>query len=93
MPPDRSGPQDVGYWPRVTGLTTWAGHPDEDFDERDHRKLRCGADRPAIIQTGAEIVPPRITRGETNTSPGVVWPGHKIEALAWPRRTVTRPGA
>ena len=39
--------------------------PDEDLDERDHCYRRCGADRPAIIQTGAEIVPLWIARGET----------------------------
>ncbi|GAB3216506.1 hypothetical protein GCM10027535_00550 [Mycolicibacterium hippocampi] len=69
------------------------GHPDEDFDERDHRYLLCGADSPAIIQTGTEMVPLGIARGETITSSGVVKPGHKNEALAWPRQNPTRPGA
>lgn len=50
--------RDVGYWARVAGsLTKGGGCPNEDLDVRDHRHARCGADRPAIIQTGTETVP------------------------------------
>ncbi len=76
----------------MTSLTSEVGYPDEDFDERDHRNPRRGADRPAIIQTGTEIVPPRIARGETITSAGVVGPDTKSKPSRGRVSTNDAPG-
>src|ERR1700691_3066211 len=46
----------MGYWSAGERRRTGVRRPNEDFDKRDHRDLRCGADRPAIIQTGTECV-------------------------------------
>ena len=69
---------------RRTGLDV-DRRPNEDFDKRDHRDPRCGADRPAIIQTGTECVRLEPLGARPSQVREKVTRAHS-EALAWPRR-------
>src|ERR1700733_15909614 len=75
----------MGYWYPGERRRTGFRRPNEDFDKGDHRDPRCGADRPAIIQTGTECVRleplgarPSQAREKATRA--------QSEALAWPRR-------
>src|SRR5215218_1275900 len=76
---------DTGAGSRL--LNQGGGCPNEDLDVRDHRHARCGADRPAIIQTGTERPQPGDCSGRDHNKLGRSWPGSIAEALAWPRQT------
>src|ERR1700733_9156249 len=75
----------MGYWYPGERRRTGFRRPNEDFDKRDHRDPRCGADCPAIIQTGTECVRPELLGARPSQVREEVTRAHS-EALAWPRR-------